>query len=411
MVNAITANPDNFYGVKIKIYPDEYEKERIKEISDLYRFVFNWGLSKLICHYLGITEDKYNKLRESGMTNDDIYIAYKPKKKVKMLTFVDMCKELSAFRNSHGWMKNIPVNIGRYALRNLYNGYKKFFRKDNIHPPAFKRKSQFQTFACRGERVTFYGNYVKIEGIESLIDCKKAEIPSFCKKYNCTITFDGLDYWLSFQTEITHPISFYPREGPIGIDLGIRKLATLSDGTIYKMPDTRRLERRAAKRQSKVGKDRTRRLNQAIKAKTKLENIPMSKRMQKRYKDFRKITNHIRNIRKTFVHTMTRQIVNRRPSSIVIEDLVVGDLVHKSMSGGRIYSQLFGEIRRQIEYKSRWENIPVIIADKQFPSSQICSRCGSRHKIGAKEIYTCPNCGLVIDRDLNAALNLRSLAT
>ena len=409
MVNEITSNPGNLHGFRIKIYPTEEQKERIKEISNLFRFIFNWSLSEVIFDYLSLTQGQYDELRKNGMSHQEIYFAYKPSKGRKIPSFVTLTNKLTSFRNENEWLKKIPVNIARYAIKNMYYGYQKFFKRQNCHPPRFQKKSNKQVFSCRGERVRFKGEYVKIEGIETPILYKKTSLIITNKLYNCTISFDGVDYWLSGQTEIIYPITFESLEGPIGIDVGMRKLATLSDGTFYKLPNTKHLEKRLSRKQARIGKDRRRRLNQSIEAKTKLEDIPISKRMQKRYREYRKLSSHIWNIRKTFVHTMTREIVNRRPSTIVIENIKVEDLIEQN--DGKFYQYLFGEIRRQIEYKARWANIPIIVADSYYPSSQICSGCGHKQKIGRSETYRCPNCGLVIDRDLNAALNLRSLAT
>ena len=413
MVNQIRSNPDNLHGFKIRIYPDEEQKARIKEISDLYRFVFNKTVAIMVSHYLNISEEEYNELHKQGKSNREIYFMYKDRPKNRNYSFIDLCKIIQDFRNTHNWMKPIPINIARYAIRNVFDGYKKFFGKVVATSPYIKKKKKEQTFACRGERVYFRNGKVKIEGILTMIDVKSVKIPQNEPLYSCTITYDGFDsYWLTFQTEMHYPIKFYPKEGPIGIDLGMRKLATLSDGTIYKPLDTKRLVKRCRKLESRVAKDRNFRLKQSKQAKTKLEDVPMSKRMQKRYIKYRKMVNHIWNKRKTYIHQITREIINRRPSAIVIENFEVEKLKRqRSGQHWNIQPFLFGEFRRQIEYKARWEGIPLIVAPTYYPSTQICSGCGHRHKQGKSEIYECPNCGLVIDRDINAALNLRSLAT
>ena len=417
MQNQIVSNPDNLYGFRIKMYPTDEQKARIKEMSDLFRFFYNKSVAIQICSYYNITEEEYFKLKRKGFTDIDINFMYKDKEKGKRPSFVDMCKILGKFRNENAWSQKLPVGSVRYAIRNVLNGYRRFFesKTTNKHPPRMKKKDNLITFSLRGERVYFKDKKVKIEGIQTMIDVKSVEIPQNEPFYSCTVTCNNDDeYWLSFQTEMHRPIIFYPREGPIGVDVGLRKLVTLSDGTVYKPLDTRRLEKRRRLYEKRVAKDRKLRQKRSREAKTKLGNIPMSKRMQKRYLKFRKLTTHIWNKRNTYVHQITREIINRRPSAIVIEDLDVEGLKHDYCRKHKhidLREYLFSTIHKQLEYKARWEGITVIKAGKYYPSSQICSRCGARQKIGLNERYVCPECGLSIDRDINAALNLRGLAT
>ena len=114
------------------------------------------------------------------------------------------------------------------------------------------------------------------------------------------------------------------------------------------------------------------------------------------------------NIRQNYLHQTTTEIVKTNPSFVVLEDLNVKCMMknrHLSKAGEQ---QGFGEFRRQIEYKSAWNNIPIIIADRFFPSSKLCSCCGNIKKDLklSDRIYKC-ECGNVIDRDYQAALNLK----
>ena len=418
MYNPIKANPDNFHGIKIQIYPNEEQKQKIKRISGLYRYVFNKCLEIEILNYLHMSKEQFDDYRSMDFSIKDIFDTVPKEDRGKFIQFQDMCKILSGIRNSTPWMKDIPINTARYALRNVCNAFRCFFDsfkqkrvKGRIDYPRFKKKrDNKETFSCRGERVRFKGNMVRIEGI-GWIDIKSAKVPSYYPYYGATVSYDGYEnYYLSLQTEIINPIKLYPNEGPIGIDVGLRKLVTLSDGTMYKALNTKRLELRRRKMQSKVTKDRDRRYKECIKARTKLDDVPMSKRAERRYKKYRNLTTHIWNKRRTYIHQITREIVNRRPSAIVIEDLNINYMQSEFHSNIDMKEYMFGQIRKQIEYKSRWVGIPVIIADRYYPSSQLCSRCGHRQKIGKTEIYKCSRCGLEIDRDINAALNLRSLA-
>lgn len=415
MVNKILADQNNLRGFKIKLYPTEEQKQRIHTILHLYRFIYNWTIVTRNQYYYGISEEQFNNLREQGLSLIEIYKKFSDTAPRKRLTFIDLCTKMQEFRNSTEWLKDIPVNIARYAIRDVCDGFKRFFEMQNLHSPHLKKKSRIQKFGCRGERVYFRDDgYVKIEGIDTPILYKKCNIPKHARFYRCTITYNGYDdeYWLSLQAEMFEPILFGPLEDAIGVDVGIRKLVTLSDGTVYKMPDLSRLEKRKRRKQSRVSKDKNRIKEISRQAKIKLEDVPISKRMRKRYKEYRKISSHIKHIRWNFVHNITREIIKRRPSAIVVENISVTDIIRSNVARGiPISDYLMYSVRNQLEYKARWKGIKVIVADKCFPSTQLCSRCGHRHKQGRSETYRCPNCGLVIDRDLNAALNLRGLAT
>ena len=119
--------------------------------------------------------------------------------------------------------------------------------------------------------------------------------------------------------------------------------------------------------------------------------------------------NHrLTNIRKNYLNQTTSEIVNRKPRFICIEDLNVSGMMKNKYLSKAVQQQGFYRFRRQIEYKSAWNNIPVIIADRFFPSSKLCSRCGSIKKDLklSDRIYKC-ECGNIIDRDFQAALNLK----
>lgn len=128
----------------------------------------------------------------------------------------------------------------------------------------------------------------------------------------------------------------------------------------------------------------------------------------KREKELLKITKRLTNIRQNYLHQTTSEIVKRKPSFICIEDLNVSGMMKNKHLSKAVQQQGFYEFRRQIEYKSAWNNIPVIIADRFFPSSKLCSCCGQIKKDLklSDRIYKC-KCGNIIDRDYQAALNLK----
>ena len=167
------------------------------------------------------------------------------------------------------------------------------------------------------------------------------------------------------------------------------------------------------KRQDRrLQKDYKKYLDIAKRTRTKYEDIPKSNNMQKRLKSKRKTCDKITNKHNNDIHTATKRIVSKNPAAIVIEDIKTSKLFKTSSPWINKFApyMYFYEIRRQIEYKAADRGIPVLVADAQYPSSQICSRCGNSHKVYGNKTFICPICGLRLDRDLNAAYNLRDLA-
>lgn len=190
----------------------------------------------------------------------------------------------------------------------------------------------------------------------------------------------------------------------IGIDLGIKNLAVCSDKNTYENINKTQRIKKLEKRKRRLQRSISRRYEKNKKGASycKTSNII------KREKEFLKVTKRLTNIRQDYLHQTTSEIVKRKPSFICIEDLNVSGMMKNKHLSKAIQQQGFYEFRRQIEYKSEWNNIPVIIADRFFPSSKLCSCCGHIKKDLklSDRIYKC-ECGNVIDRDFQASLNLK----
>ena len=128
-------------------------------------------------------------------------------------------------------------------------------------------------------------------------------------------------------------------------------------------------------------------------------------------KQILKLHHRIRDIRNNYRHTMTHQLVEKKPQKIVIEDLNVKGMMKNKHLSDAIGKQGFFEIQRQLQYKTQEYGIELVMADRWYPSSQTCSKCGhtrtGKDRLKLKDrTFTCPECGHTMDRDLNAAINL-----
>jgi putative transposase len=190
----------------------------------------------------------------------------------------------------------------------------------------------------------------------------------------------------------------------VGVDLGIKSLAVLSTGETIPNPrhletaqrELRRLQRQAARR---VGPDR----------RTRTRRQP-STRWRKTQARITLLHTQVANGRRDGLHKLSTRLV-RTHGAVVIEDLNVAGMTRNRRLARHVAGVGMAELRRQIEYKAQWSDVHVHVADRWYPSSKTCSACGAvKAKLRLSErVYGCEACGLVLDRDLNAARNLAAL--
>lgn len=292
----------------------------------------------------------------------------------------------------------------KQSASDLCNAYKKFFNKLS-NRPRFKKK---------GVHNSFYVNYETMKKTKHGVRCEKVgniktseRLPKLIKDshyMNPHIVFDGKYYYITFSIEIKIEPKVNTSSKIIGIDLGIKSFAVCSDSTIYKNINKthtlkkinnklKRLQRCVSKKyiKNKIG-------NRFVKT---TNIIKLEHKIKLTYR-------RIKNIRENYIHQITACLVKTKPSKIVIEDLnITGMLKNKHLSKA-IAEQCFYKFISVLKYKCDWNNIKLIKADRFYPSSKLCSCCGNIKKnLRLKDrTYKCNFCGLVIDRDFNASINL-----
>ena len=384
------------HGYKFRIYPTEEQSKQLDTFIHLFRKVYNWGISK--------EEEIYEQYKQ-GLSEYGFY------------GFYDLCSLFTIERNKpeNYWLKEIPNTTARLALRNVTIAYKKFFKGINNYP-KFKSKKNCKksksSFNTRGDRFRIEDNCIKIEGINTRISLGFNSGLMFTKCTDPSISKDNLgNYYVSFSLEEESKSLEIPKSEPIGIDLGVRRTFTLSTGEIYNQPKEKlaKLECKRRRQQRHVTRDINRRRSEAKRTITKYEDIPKSKRAIKREQKLRKIYRKIHNIKDTFYHTITKQIVMRNPEYVCMETFGVRKIEKENK---RMYKILvdtsFYDITLKMKHKCEMNNIPFIQAPMTYASTQICSNCGGIKKMYSNHTYKCPNCGMIEDRDINAAINLRN---
>ena len=401
-----------YVGRRMEIFPTDSQKEFLNRYIDMYRGVYNWGMEQQLEHY-----ERYN----SGLENSGF------------ITFFTLSKQFTKYKHSlpkNHWMRKFPSTTAKLALKDVVRSFDLLFRGLN-RPPGYKSKRTApMTFKTRKERCYIEDGRLRIEGLSrgETIKCSTHVYDGHNGYPNKNKTGFGSPsitrdkygrYFVSFLYQVPiRQIDSEPVEA-IGIDLGIRQTFTLSTGEVFNQPDFTKLEKRISRQEKRLQKDYERARRNRSRTKTddtgnaNLESdiIPKSNRCLKREAKQHKLYRKISNTKRTFYYQTINKIVKRNPKAICIETMRVEDLKRNNpFITKHIANVSFYEIGEIFKHKCAQYNVPLIRADKEFPSSQLCSNCGYRHReIGKKHTFVCPECGFTIDRDLNAAINLRDL--
>ena len=310
-------------------------------------------------------------------------------------SYMDQCKSLTELR-SDSRFSNIPANLQRWTLKRLDDAYKGLFsrvkRGEKAGFPRFRGETWWKSFGfAEFSGIKFDGNRVRFKGLIGGIRVHMSrDMPKECSIKTCVFKRDLKGWYICFKCEI--PIQDIKHCGDIiGIDVGLNNFATLSNSDIIPNP-------RIAKRHEKELRIRQRALSRCTKG---------SKRRKKVRIRVTRLYNKISNIRKTFLHQKTTDITTRY-SLIAVEDLRIKNMV-KSYMGKSIHDASWGEFINMLIYKAESAGGKVVKVNPRN-TSQACSGCGHIVKKDLSvRIHKC-ECGTILDRDHNAALNILALA-
>lgn len=375
--------------IRVMLVPNNKQKTKLCQYANIARFAYNWAL--------GREQENY---KNGG----------------KFISHGDLRKEFTQLKRTddYAWLNNVSNNVTKQAIKDACGAYRNFFKGYTKFPRFKSKKRSVPKFYQDNAKIQFTDTHVKVEGFATskkknkqklnwIRLAERGQIPTDCKYYNPRIKYDGLNWWITVGIKYEDSDTLPSNEG-IGVDLGIKDLAICSDGRKYHNINKSQKIKKLEKRKRRLQRSISRRYENNKKGGSycKTSNIIKSE------KELLKLNHRLTNIRQNYIHQTTTEIAKTKPSFIVLEDLnVKGMMKNRHLSKG-VQQQCFGEFRRQIEYKSIWNNIPVIISDRFFPSSKLCSCCGNIKKDLklSDRIYRC-ECGNVIDRDYQAALNLK----
>ena len=376
---------------KVKLSPNNKQESQMFRTAGCVRYAYNWALATEKANY------------ENGG---------------KFINDYELRRMFTEHKQTQPWLYDVSNDALKQSIRDACDAFKKFFNHKSKHPRFKSKKKTRQSFYMDVCKIDFTDTHVRLE---KLADSKRANrakanwvrlvehghIPIGVKYANPRVTYDGLNWWISVGVEFDIDQK-QPTSEPVGIDVGIKSLAVCSDGIEYaninKTQTVKRVEKRRRRLQRQVS--RKYQMNKKGNIYCKTSNI------RKLEKQLLKSNKRLADIRHNHLHQTTSSIVAREPSAVTMEDLNVIGMMKNRHLAKAVQQQNFGEFYRQMQYKCEWGNIAFITADRFYPSSKTCSHCGAIKKDLklSDRTYACTDCGMVMDRDLNAAVNLAALA-
>lgn len=401
-------------GFSFRLIPNKEQEEYLWKASNAARFIYNWSLA-----------EKKRLYTEEGIS----------------LSGYEMCKLLTQLKKQpeYQWLNEIHNKVLKKAVLDCDDAFTRMFKGQSRFPRFKSKKTSIPSFYIETSienkgavllengtieyksipKIKFdHTNKVKLSGIgwiQLSNNAKRYKLWALTENLipisNGRVKFDGKYWVLTFAVDIPNPRKQLTDE-VIGIDLGVKDTAICSNEIIYKninktSNNIKRLEKRKKHYQRQIS--RKYEMNKVINPDTGKEKFIKTNNIKKLEDKTKRIDKRLRNIRKTYNHQISREIVNRLPKAIVMEDLNIKGMMKNRHLSKAIQQQNLYQLKTFIKYKSESQGTRFIEASRTFKSTQLCSKCGAVNKMNLNQrTYICPECGHIEDRDLNAAHNLEN---
>lgn len=372
-------------GVKIRLYPTKEQESLMWKHVHASRFIYN--------HMLALQKERY--------ANGE-----------KHLSAFDMNKLLTTLKKQpeFEWLNEVSVVMLQRTCADLSEAYNRMFKKVARFPKFKSRKRAKTAFPvrCTSGNLYFTETTVQIQKLGRVKYKTDRTIPlgRDAQFHNARVSFRDGKWFLSFGIECESQAPEL-NEYSMGIDLGVKELATVAYGD-----DSMVFHNINKSRRVRTIKHNIKRLQRSISRKyeaNKRGNKFVKTRNIERCEDkLRRMHARLSDIRNNYIHQTTHRLVSLLPRRVVMEDLNVSGMMKNRHLSKAIAEQGFYEFIRQMQYKCAWNGIEFLQVSRFYPSSKTCSCCGSiKHDLELNDrVYVCGDCGLRIDRDYNAAINL-----
>lgn len=348
-------------GHRITLCPTTVQVDALRRACGVARFTYNWAL------------DQWNKKYAAGEKTSGTAL--------KLMW--NKCKHVQ-----FPWVKESPKDANQRPFANLDRAFHRFFKKISGRP-VFKSKGKHDSFYVSNDQFLVCGNIVRLPVIGEILMCENLRLAG--RIMSGTVSREAGRWFLSIQVDVGDLKKSRTSSNEVGVDLGVKTALALSDGQTFTAP-----------KPLKAGLRKLRRLSKSHSRKQKGSNN--RKKSQRRLARYHA---RIKNIRRDWTHKVTTKIC-RENQTICLEDLNVKGMTSNRKLARAINDVGFYEIRRQLEYKAPVYGSRVIVINRWLPTSKTCSQCAAKKDSMplAERIFHCGECGLRIDRDLNAARNI-----
>ena len=307
----------------------------------------------------------------------------------------------------------------KQMVKDTYNAFIRFLKKQSKYPNKKSFNDKYKSIYVDPYKIKFSSSKVKLEKISNsnktnrqvlnwISLAEKNRVPINCKYYNPRVTYDGYNFYLTVGLEDAN----YPsknkdikeQSSPIGLDLNISNIVT-SKNDVYANINSSKKVKKLSRRLKKHQRSLSKKIEHSKKHKIKLSSC---KNFIKQKKKIHNINSKLKNIRESSYHQISLDILNKNPKEIIVEDLDVKSMYKNKRIASLLQITGFRKFLNILENKARNYNIPIKKVDRYYPSSKMCSCClHIKDKLPlSTRTYICHNCGLVINRDLNASINL-----
>jgi len=364
-------------AVKIRLYPNKTQATQFNKLLGCYRVVYNQCLSR-----------KINSYKESGVTENLTTLGH--------FVHHELLKD-----DNFIWLREQNTKVLKQAVKDMLSAYKNFFEQHSGFP-KFKSKHDNKQ-SCRFElgaisKRNVYTDYkISLANIKNVkFRCNKKYAEYLEKHKNCIrqATLKRLpcgEYYLSILVDgdLMHQVK--ETNNNIGIDLGVKDFVITSEGEVFDNLHFKKSETKKIKRLQRQLSKKQKGSNNRNKARIKLAKLYKKINDRKQY----------------YLHAVSNSLIDEN-QVICMEDLNVKGMAKNHNLAESICEMNFGEFRRMLEYKANWYNRKIVFVDRFYPSSKTCHNCGYINKnltLNDRQ-WACPQCGEVIERDYNAALNI-----
>ena len=375
---------------KIEINPTDEQKSKIHQTIGVSRFIYNFYIAR----------------------NKEIY-----EREGKFVSGMDFSKWLNneyiPNNQDKKWIKEVSSKATKQAIMNGDKAFKDFFKKAKGFPRFKKKKNQdVKAYFPKNNKTdwTLERHRVKIPTLGWVRLKEFGYIPKNSVVKSGTVSQKADRYYVSILVEETYIKISNPNNEGLGIDLGIKEFAICSNGNkfknINKTSTVKKIEKKLKREQRKLS-----RKYESLKIRNKKEkggNVTRQN-IQKQIVKVQKLHQRLTNIRTDYINKIVSSIIKQKPSYITIEDLAVSNLMKNKHLSKATASQKFFEFKTKLTVKCKENHIELRIVNRFYPSSKTCNHCGKikRDLKLSDRIYKC-DCGLTIDIDLNASINLKN---